>query len=230
MHLIELGGLNLWLGPPIDILFIEEYNEEVYQFWRKKTLARIKDKKNQEHLAPEKKIHPFGTKRISLEVGYFECFNQDNVELVSMREEGNNIAEFTEKSIITGDGKEREFDTIVFATGFDTHTGGLTQIDLRGVDGQTMEAKWKDGVYTQLGIAAAGFPNFFFCYGPQAPTAFATGPSHAENQGNFIVDCLKYMRENKYSTIDATHEAEKAYKDVVNEIAYKGLFSQADGW
>ena len=93
-----------------------------------------------------------------------------------------------------------------------------------------MENKWKDGVFTQLGIAAAGFPNLFFCYGPQAPTAFATGPSHAENQGSFIVECLKYMRENNYTSIDATHEAEKAYKDVVIDIAYKGLFSQADSW
>ena len=85
-------------------------------------------------------------------------------------------------------------------------------------------------VYTQLGIAAADFPNLFFCYGPQAPTAFATGPSHALNQGSFIVDTLKYMRDNKYKSIDATHEAEKEFKEVVNDIAYKGLFSQADSW
>ena len=109
-------------------------------------------------------------------------------------------------------------------------TGGMTQIDLKGIEGQTMEQKWKNGVYTQLGIAVAGFPNLFFCYGPQAPTAFATGPSHAEHQGSFIVNTLKYMREHDYKTVDATHEAEKAYKEELEEIAYKGLFSQADSW
>ena len=81
----------------MDTLFIEEYNEEVYQFWRAKTQARIKDKRYQEMLAPEKKPHPFGTKRISLEVNYFECFNQDNVELLSTREENGKIEKFTEK-------------------------------------------------------------------------------------------------------------------------------------
>lgn len=106
----------------------------------------------------------------------------------------------------------------------------MTQIDLKGVDKITMEEKWKNGVFTQLGIAAAGFPNLFFCYGPQAPTAFATGPSHAEHQGSFIVNTLKYMRENKFTTIDATHEAEEAYKKELCDIAYKGLFSQADSW
>lgn len=38
------------------------------------------------------------------------------------------------------------------------------------------------------------------------------------------------MRENNYTSIDAKHEAEKAYKAVVNEMAYKGLFSQANSW
>ena len=134
----------------MDTLFVEEYNEEIYQFWRTKTLARIKDKKNQELLAPEKKVHPFGTKRISLEVNYFECFNQDNVELISVREEGSNIAEFTEKGIITGDGKEREFDTIVFATGFDMHTGGLTQMERRSVYSTRDRSGWLPELFLLL--------------------------------------------------------------------------------
>ncbi len=227
-ELYTAGGLQLWLGAYLDCYYNEEFNEEIYQFWRSKTLPRINDKRNQEILAPEKKPHPFGVKRISLEVNYFECFNQANVELIPTRE--NDIAEFTPEGIKTADGKLHELDVIVFATGFDTHTGGMTQINLQGVDGQTMKDKWKDGVYTQLGISAAGFPNMFFCYGPQAPTAFATGPSHAENQGPFIIDTLNYMREKKYKSIDPTHEAEKAYKATINEIAYKGLFSQADSW
>ncbi|KAF2482166.1 hypothetical protein BDY17DRAFT_300427 [Neohortaea acidophila] len=226
--LYHTGGLHLWLGTYLDCFYDEEYNEELYQFWRSKTLPRIKDPRNQELLAPAKKPHPFGTKRISLETRYFECFNQDNVELISTLE--NDIVEFTEEGVKTADGRVHSFEVIVFATGFDTHTGGMTQIDLRGVGGQTILDKWKDGVFTQLGIATAGFPNMFFCYGPQAPTAFATGPSHAENQGSFIVDCLKHLRDNNYSSIDATHEAEKAFKEQINEHGYKGLFSQADSW
>lgn len=120
-QLYNEDGLNLWLGGYMDSLFEDEYNEEVYQFWRSKVLPRIKDKRNQELLAPEKKPHPFGTKRISLEAGYFECFNQDNVELISIKE--NNISEFTPEGIKTEDGAVHNFDVIVFATGFDTHTG-----------------------------------------------------------------------------------------------------------
>lgn len=70
----------------------------------------------------------------------------------------------------------------------------------------------------------------FFTYGPQAPTAFATGPNHAETQGSWIVDCIKYMRDNKFSSIDATREAEEEWREHTNEIAHKGLFPQANSW
>lgn len=53
--LYKAGGLHLWLGAYMDCLFQEEYNEEIYQFWRSKTLPRINDAKNKELLAPEKK-------------------------------------------------------------------------------------------------------------------------------------------------------------------------------
>ena len=166
--LYNKGGLQLWLGTYMDTLYQEKWNEEVYQFWRSKTLPRIKDKRNQEVLAPEKKCDPWGTKRISLEKGFFEVFNQNNVELINMRE--NSVEEFVPEGIKTQDGKVHEIDVVVFATGFDSITGGITQIDIRGTEGKTIEQKWKEGTYTQLGMTTHGYPNLFFTYGPQAPT------------------------------------------------------------
>ena len=125
-ELYNAGGLQLWLGTYMNVLFQEEYNEEVYQFWRSKTLPRIKDEKNKEILAPEIKQDPFGTKRISLEVDFFECFNQDNVELVDLRKNG--IADIVREGIKTLDGKLHELDVIIFATGFDSITGGVRGI------------------------------------------------------------------------------------------------------
>ncbi len=227
-ELYHRGGLQFWLGTYMDVLFDEEINQEAYEFWRQKTLPRIKDPRHQEILAPEKKHDPFGTKRISLETNYFECFNQDNVEIVNMKE--NNIAEIVPEGIKTEDGKLHELDVIVFATGFDSITGGITQIPIYGTEGQTIEEKWRSGTYTQLGMTTSGFPNLFFTYGPQAPTAFATGPSSAETQGAWIVECLKYMREKGYSSIDATREAEEEWRRHTNEVADKSLFPQANSW
>ena len=155
--LYHTGGLHFWLGIYMDVLFQPEPNEEAYQFWRNKTLPRIIDSKVAEILAPKEKPHPFGTKRISLEQQYFEVINQHNVEIINLQE--NSIEEFTEIGIKTSDGGTREFEVVVLATGFDSITGGITQINIRGIDGGTVKDKWKNGTYTHLGMATSGFPN-----------------------------------------------------------------------
>jgi cyclohexanone monooxygenase len=227
-QLYHTGGLHFWLGTYMDVLFNEELNEEAYQFWREKTTKRIKDPSVAEILCPAKKIHPFGTKRISLEDGFFEVFNQENVDLIDLR--SNNIAEFTESGIRTADGKHQDFDLVILATGFDSITGSITQIDIRNSEGKTIEGKWAKATYTNLGMTTAGFPNLFFTYGPQAPTAFATGPSSAETQGAWIVACLDYMQDHGKKTIESTVEAEQEWRKHVNEFANKSLFTQADSW
>ena len=109
-----------------------------------------------EKLVP--KDHPFGSKRIPFESGYYEAYNQDNVLLVDVRE--TPIERITPKGIKTSD-NEYEFDVIIYATGFDAVTGALTRIDIRGEGGQTLKDKWADGPRTYLGLQTAGFPNLF---------------------------------------------------------------------
>jgi len=93
-----------------------------------------------------------------LESGYYEFYNQPNVELVSIRE--TPIARITPKGIGTSD-KEYEFDVIIYATGFDAITGPLSRIDIRGEKGKTIKDAWANGPRTNLGIQVAGFPNLF---------------------------------------------------------------------
>ncbi|KAF7190538.1 Baeyer-Villiger monooxygenase [Pseudocercospora fuligena] len=226
--LYHSGGLHLWLAPWIEILFDEGLNEEVYQFWRSKTIPRINDPVRAEMLAPAKKIHPFGTKRISLEKDFFEVFNQDNVDLIDLR--SNNIQEFTETGIRTADGKHQDFDLVILATGFDSQTGSIKQIDIQNGNGETIAKKWEHGTYTTFGMATNGFPNLFFTYGPQAPTAFATGPASAETQGGWIVEALKHMRESGVKTMETTKEAELEWRQHVNDIANMSLLPKADSW
>ncbi|KAG7085275.1 hypothetical protein E1B28_013888 [Marasmius oreades] len=164
-------------------------------------------------------------RRLSLEQTYYEVFNQDNVDLIDLNE--NPIAEFTSKGIVTGDGKEHEFDVIVLATGWDGVTGAMTKIDIRGIGGQTVAEKWKDGVYTNLGMTVSGFPNMFFMSGPQAPTAFSVGPSCIEPQGDWIANVIKHMKKNHLTKIEATPEAEQIWRGMVMSIHDKLLVRNA---
>jgi cation diffusion facilitator CzcD-associated flavoprotein CzcO len=125
---------------------------------------------------------------------------------------------------------EFEFDLLVIATGFDSVTGGLTRIDIRGTQGTSLKDKWRGGVQTYQGICTAGFPNLLFTYGPQAPTAFCNGPTSAEYQGECIVDCLSYLRNNQVTRFEARGEAENRWGDLCRALAAPTLFDQADSW
>lgn len=76
------GDFHFWLATYHDMMFDEKANKEAYDFWKSKVRARIHDPKLQEIFAPEKQPHALGCKRISLENGFYEIFNQPNVKVV----------------------------------------------------------------------------------------------------------------------------------------------------
>jgi hypothetical protein len=79
-------------------------------------------------------------------------------------------------------------------------------------------------------MAVSGFPNMLILYGPLAPSGLCNGPTCAELQGDWIVDCLSYLRDNNLSCIEATRMAEDAWTQHVSDVAAGTLFPQADSW
>jgi cation diffusion facilitator CzcD-associated flavoprotein CzcO len=223
----QIGGLAPWVGSFNDLLVNEQSNRAAYDFWRDKTRARIKDPAVAEMLAPTEPLHPYGTKRPSLEQNFFDIFNQPNVSLVDLRK--TPIERVTRSGIKTTAG-EHDLDILVLATGFDAVTGGLTSIDIRGTQGETLGEKWTKGVRAHLGMAAAGFPNLLFVYGPHSPNAFANGPTCAELQGDWIAQMLDHVRQRDWARFEATGPAEEAWRAHVFEIADGTLFPRADSW
>ena len=227
-ELWDYGGFRYWVGGYQDVYTDEEVNTWVYNFWRDKTRARLKDPALWELLAPTKPPHPFGTKRPCLEQTYYDAFNQDNVEVVDIR--STPISRITERGILTSDGVEREFDLIVLATGFDAVTGNVTRINVKGPSGETIAEKWKDGAETYLGAMTTGFPNFFFMNGPQALNAICGGPPCQEQYGDWFVGCMEYMRSHGFTRIESSRDAEKEWSAHVNEVGAATLFPKANSW
>jgi len=223
----QKGGFHFWVGTFSDIILNGEANQLAYEFWREKTRARIKDPVVAEKLAPADPPHPFGTKRPSLEQWYYEVFNQDNVTLVDVREEP--IEEITPTGVRTSS-RHYGLDLLVLATGFDASTGGLTQFDIRGLSGRTLKDTWSTGVQTYLGLGIPDFPNLLMLYGPQSPTAFCNGPTCAELQGEWVVDCLSSLRDRGLTRIEATPAAGEAWTQHMADLAAGTLLSQADSW
>ncbi len=223
----EIGGLAPWVGSFNDLLVNEQSNRAAYDFWRNKTRARIKDPAVAEILAPTEPLHPYGTKRPSLEQNFFDIFNQSNVSLVDLRK--TPIEGVTRGGIKTTAG-EHDLDILVLATGFDAVTGGLTSIDIHGTQGETLKEKWAKGVRAHLGMAAAGFSNLLFVYGPHSPNAFANGPTCAELQGDWIAQMLDHVRQRDWARFEATAPAEEAWRAQVNALADATPFPRADSW
>jgi cation diffusion facilitator CzcD-associated flavoprotein CzcO len=223
----EVGGFVPWVGSFNDLFVNEESNRAAYNFWRDKTRARIKDPAVAEILAPTEPLHPYGTKRPSLEQNFYEIFNQPIVTLVDLRK--TPIEKVTRGGVATTAG-EYDLDVLVLATGFDAVTGGLVSLDIRGTEGKTLAGKWAEGVRIHLGMATAGFPNMLFVYGPQSPNAFANGPTCVEFQGEWIVQMLAHLRKNNHTRFEATVAAEEAWRAEVLGIADATLFPHAESW
>jgi cyclohexanone monooxygenase len=159
--------------------------------------------------------------------GYYETFNRDNVTLVDVRK--TPIEEITPTSVRTSEA-EYPLDMLVLATGYDALTGALLRIDIRGRRGQTLKEKWAAGPRNYLGLMTAGFPNLFIVTGPGSPSVLVNMIVGIEQHVEWIADCIEYMREHRFETIEADPAAEDNWVRHVNEEADKTLFVQANSW
>lgn len=223
----ERGGFHFWAGTFRDVLSNQDANLFAYHFWRDRTRARLRNENLAETLAPVEPPHAFGAKRPSLEQGYYEVFNQDNVTLVDLRIDP--VSKVSAHGIQTA-AAFHDLEVLILATGFDASTGGFKAIDLRGTRANTLSDLWSDGVQTHLGMAMPGFPNLLMLYGPQSPTAFCNGPTCAEQQGDWVIECLSYLRERGYRMIEATPEATETWTRQMAEEFQDSLFNTADSW
>ncbi|MDF3311295.1 NAD(P)/FAD-dependent oxidoreductase [Rhodococcus sp. T2V] len=221
------GGFEMWLGTFQDILVDEDANRTFYDFWRNKVLERVTDPKKAAIVAPETPPHPYGVKRPSLEQDYFDVINQSNVEVIDSNL--TPIRRVLPHGIETDDGVI-ECDLLVLATGFDNNSGGIMAIDITGVDGLSIQDKWKSGVDTCMGLSTRGFPNMMFLYGPQSPSGFCNGPTSAEYQGEIVVEFLQHLRENGITRFENTEESEKQWRAHVDELFVNSMFTKARSW
>ena len=191
-------------------------NAEFCAFLAEKIRGIVRDQETAAKLIPD---HPYAAKRPPFVTGYFEAFNKPNVELVSLKE--HPMVRVTGTGIETTDG-HREFDIIVWASGFDFGTGALVRMGIRGRGGLPLEQHWADGPETFLGIQTRGFPNFFFPGGPHG--AAGNNPRYAGDQVDFVMDVLEHVRENGYATVEVAQEAEDGWTAMVDEFARYGPF------
>lgn len=219
------GLLTGFMGAFTDLLVNEDANNEVGDFIRERIQTTVKDKQTADDLTP--KAYPYGTKRPCIDTNYYETYNRDNVSLVNLRR--TPIETITEKGITTSEG-EREFDAIVYATGFDAMTGPLLRVDIRGRGGKRLVDAWIDGPRSYLGLAIHGFPNLFTITGPSSPSVLSNMLVSIEQHVDWVADCIGWMRDNDKTCIEPTDEAEHDWAEHTAHLASNTLYPKADSW
>lgn len=224
-ELYKTPGFAIWLGNFSDLFTDQRANDIVTEFMKKKIRARVHDPVTAEKLIPTD--HGFGLRRTPMETNYYEAYNQDNVELIDLRE--INIERITTDGITTNQG-HHELDMIIYATGFDAVVGALSRIEITGKGGQTLKEKWSDGPRTLLGMQTEGFPNFFTIVGPHNAASFCNIPRCIEQNVEWVNGAVKHMRDNGYEYMEATTEAENDWTKHVYDAAQETLFPTVDSW
>jgi cyclohexanone monooxygenase len=104
-------------------------------------------------------------------------------------------------------------------------TGALNRIDIRGRDGQLLRDAWADGARTLLGVQSFGFPNLFIITGPGSPSVLANMVVGIEQHVEWIGDCLTYLRDHGYHSIEPTRAAQDEWVDHVNQVSEGTMYT-----
>lgn len=231
-----------------DITTDEAANKAAASFIKQKILATVKDPEKARKLMPTQLF----ARRPICDAGYYEQFNRDNVDIISLRE--TPIVRFTRKGIVTSDEVEHELDVVVFATGFDAVDGNYTRIAIKGRNGETLQDHWKhQGATSYLGLSVPNFPNLFMILGPNGP--FCNLPPAIETQVEFVSNIIQASEKrskkaslsspltssstreinlegecSKDPIIEATEAAEIDWTDLCDKISTDSLFRKTDSW
>jgi 4-hydroxyacetophenone monooxygenase len=173
--------------------------------------------------------YPVGGKRMLRDNGvWIAMLKQPNVELVS-----EPITRITPTGLITADGKAREFDVIIYGTGF-TASQFLKTFKVKGRGGRELHDQWSGDARAYLGMTAPGFPNLFMLYGPN--TNIVVNGSiifFSECSVRYVLGCLKLMAETGAVTLEVrkdVHDAFNARVDAANAMMAWGAPQVTSGY
>jgi 4-hydroxyacetophenone monooxygenase len=140
------------------------------------------------------------------------ALQRPNVELVT-----DAITEITPGGVATADGQARDFDVIIYGTGFHA-SKFLWPMKIKGRGGADLHEAWAGDPRAYLGMTTPGFPNLFMIYGPN--TNIVVNGSiifFSECSVRYIVGCLKLLAQTGSAAMEPKREVHDAFNKRVDE-------------
>jgi len=183
--------------------------------------SQLRDKELRRKAWPD---YQFGCKRILFHSEYLPTLQRPNVELIT-----DPITRLTSGGIATTDGREREIDCLIYATGFRT-TEFMFPMEITGTGGRSLREAWSDGPHAHLGIAVPGFPSMFLMYGPNTNTSGGSIIFYEEAQAAYIRQALELVRLRHAAAIEVRPEVEAASDREVQARFNGTAWTACDSW
>lgn len=170
---------------------------------------QVPDPKLREKLIPDFTI---GCKRVLVSSTYYPTLSRPNVTLHS-REQG--IASIDETGINTTDGQHVDADLIVWSTGYDA-TDGVISYPVSGKNAVQLSDVWAEYPRAYLGTSLPDFPNLFIVTGPNTGIGHTSALFIIESQMNYIIDCIRTVRDQGLCSIEVRRDAERTYTAMIH--------------
>ncbi|MBX3720208.1 MAG: NAD(P)/FAD-dependent oxidoreductase [Turneriella sp.] len=167
----------------------------------------IKDPALRAKVTPD---YRFGCKRMLISNDWYPALVRDNVELVA--------APVTKihPTGVESNGEKFDADVLIYATGFEVPKAGVPY-PVDGLRGHNLNNDWAGGAESYLGMSVHGFPNLFFCMGPN------TGPGHTsvlvytEPQYRYIAAAVSRMLTEGIQSLEVKAEKQAEFTHFIDE-------------
>lgn len=185
-------------------------NEFVRQFLIQYLRAEFPEDELFEKVVPD---YPPAAKRIVRDNGIWaRTLRRDNVDLITDR-----ISEVTDKGVLTEDGIEREFDVLIYGTGFEA-SKFLMPMSVAGRGGIDIHDHWDGDARAYLGITVPGYPNLFLLYGPNTNIVINGSIIYfSECEAHYIVECVRMLLERDCTSLEVKRDVHDAYNAKIDE-------------
>lgn len=146
-----------------------------------------------------------GCRRPTPGPGYLQALASDSCEVV-----WGEIDCFTKTGLKSADGKERDYDVIIAATGFDMSF--VPRWPIIGRNGVDLQEEWLKDPACYMSAIAQDMPNYFIYMGPGSPVGHGSMITSIERITLYVVDLIKKLQRENYSSFHLKDGKAKAYQ------------------
>ena len=165
--------------------------------------SAISDPALREALTPK---DPYACKRGLVSDDFYPALERPNVELVPEA-----LGAVRPDGVTTASGREIDADVLIYCTGY--RILDFDRIDVRGTAGARLANVMADAPEAWKGIAAPGFPNYFFAVGPNGLPLDAPYFVTAERNIETIVSLLCAKQSAGAATMEVKRDVHRRYND-----------------